>query len=90
MTLRAIQTTKPLKLWESPRVRGGTLLRVKDKLLVLTEEGELWLVRAVAEKFDLLGSVQILRAGHRSYAAYSDGIYYARDATQLVALRLRR
>jgi outer membrane protein assembly factor BamB len=90
MTLRAIQTTKPLKLWESPRVRGGTLLRVNDKLLVLTEEGELWLVRATAEKFDLLGSAQILRAGHRSYAAYSDGIYYARDATQLVALRLRR
>jgi outer membrane protein assembly factor BamB len=88
MTLRCIDLTSKSVAWESPRVRGGTLLRVKDKLLVLTEEGELWIVSTSHEKFDLLASAQILRAGHRSYAAYSDGVYFARDAEKLVAIRL--
>jgi hypothetical protein len=88
MTLRCIDLTSKSVAWESPRVRGGTLLRVKDKLLVLTEEGELWIVSTSHEKFDLLASAQILRAGHRSYAAYAHGVYFARDAEKLVALRL--
>jgi outer membrane protein assembly factor BamB len=88
MTLRCIDLTSKTNAWESTRVRGGTLLRVKDKLLVLTEEGELWIVRASSKSFDLLQSAQILKAGHRSYAAYSDGVYFARDAEKLVAIRL--
>jgi outer membrane protein assembly factor BamB len=89
MTLRAIDVTQRKVLWDSPRLPGGTVLRIKDKLLVLTEDGELWLVKAAGGKFDQLGSVQLLGAGHRSYAAYSDGIYCARDSRLLRAIRLR-
>ena len=90
MTLRCISVGEKKMCWESERVKGGTLLRVKDKLLVLTEEGELWVVRASAAKLELLASTQLLRSGHRSYAAYSDGLYFARDGAKLVALRLGR
>ena len=89
MTLRCVNVMTKAMEWESPRVRGGTILRVKDKLLALTEEGELWIVQAEGKSFDLLDSAQILKAGHRSYAAYSDGIYYARDAEKIVAYRLQ-
>jgi hypothetical protein len=88
MTLRCIDVAQKKLCWESSKLKGGTLLRVRDKLLVLTESGELWLVHATAENFHLLDSMQILRAGHRSYAAYSDGLYFARDAEKLVALQL--
>jgi outer membrane protein assembly factor BamB len=88
MTLRCIDVAQKKLCWESDKLPGGTLLRVKDKLLILTEAGELWLARATAEKFDLLDSMQILRAGHRSYAAYANGIYFARDAAKLMAFRL--
>lgn len=87
-TLRCWSTATHEVKWNSPRVRGGTLLIVKDKLVVHTESGELWIVRATSEKFDQLLSAQILRAGHRSYAAFSDGVFFARDGEKLVAVKL--
>jgi len=50
---------------------------------------KLWLVEASPKKFSLLSSAQILRAGHRSYPALANGILYARDARELVAVDLR-
>ena len=88
MTLRCLSLQDKKLKWESPEVPGGTILLIGDKLLVLTEGGELWIVKASPEKFDQLASVQILRSGHRSHAAYSDGVYYARDGQTLVAVRV--
>jgi len=90
MNLRCISLTDGKVAWEDPDgVPGGTLIAVGEKLLVITERGELWLVSASPEKFQQLSAVQILRAGHRSHAAYSNGILYARDKEHLVALKLR-
>ena len=88
MTLRCLSLKDKRITWESPRVKGGTLIRVQDKLLVLNEEGELWIVRASPDRFSLLLTTQMLRSGHRSHAAYANGILYARDASHLVALPL--
>jgi outer membrane protein assembly factor BamB len=88
-TLRCMEVGSGKKVWESSKVPGGTLVLVGDKLLVVTEQGELWIVRAAPEKFEQLATFQILRAGHRSHAAYSDGMLYARDSENLVALKLR-
>ncbi len=90
MNLRCIEIATGKVAWEDPDgVPGGTLIAVGDKLLVVTERGELWIVRATPEKFQQLAAIQILRAGHRSHAAYSDGILYARDSEHLIALKLR-
>jgi hypothetical protein len=56
---------------------------------VLTESGELWLVEESPQSFNQLASAQILRAGHRAYAALSNGIFYARDGKGMVAVDLR-
>jgi outer membrane protein assembly factor BamB len=90
MTLRCLDLASGKVAWESGRVKGGTLMLVQDKLLVTTEDGELWIVKATPAKYEQLAAVQILRAGHRSYPAYSDGVLYARDAEKLVALRLAK
>ena len=90
MKLRCINLTDGTVAWEDPdSVPGGTLIAVGDKLLVITERGELWLVRGTAEKFDQISYVQILRAGHRSHAAYSDGMLFARDTESLIGLKLK-
>ncbi len=87
--LRCVDLNEGKLKWDSPRVPGGTLLIVHDKLVCVTEQGELWIVKATPDKFDQLHISQILRAGHRSYPAYSDGVLYARDASVIVAVRLR-
>jgi outer membrane protein assembly factor BamB len=88
--LRCLEIASGKVIWEAPEgIPGGTLIAVADKLLIVTEQGELWIVRASTEKFDRLATIQITRAGHRSHAAYADGILYARDAEKLVAIKLR-
>lgn len=87
-TLRCIDIQEGKLKWDSPKVPGGTLLIVGDKLICMTEQGELWIVKASPDKFEQLISTQILRAGHRSYPAYSDGVVFARDGEKLVAVKL--
>lgn len=90
MTLRCIRVVDGKVAWEAPdRVHGGTLLLVGDKLLLHSEEGELWIFQATPDKFDLLRRAQITRAGHRSHAAFSNGVLYARDAEKMVAVKVK-
>lgn len=87
-TLRCVRADDGKVMWESARVHGGTLLLAKDTLVALTESGELWLVDAKPDVFKQIATVQILRSGHRSYPALSNGVLYARDGTGMIALDL--
>jgi len=90
MTLRCISVADGKVMWEaSDRIQGGTLVLVGDKLLMHTESGELWIFKATPDKFDLLRSTQITRAGHRSHAAFSNGLLFARDAEKMVVVRVK-
>jgi hypothetical protein len=87
-TLRSIDLTTQDKIWQSPPVPGGTLIRVGSHLLAVTEQGELWILPTTAKTFDPLHQVQILRSGHRAHLAFSDGLLFARDGQQLVAIKI--
>ena len=87
-TLRCVDLESGEVRWNSAKLPGGNLLRVADKLVVVTEQGELWILRASPERFETLHTQQIFRAGHRSHPAYSDGVLFARDGEKLVAVKL--
>lgn len=90
MKLRCVRVADGEVVWEAPdKLPGGTLQLVRDRLLIVTEQGELWVVPASPAGFDKQLVVQILRAGHRSHAAFADGVLYARDSEELVAVPLR-
>lgn len=90
MTLRCIAVADGKVAWEAPdRLQGGTLIHVGGKLLLHTESGELWIIQATPEKFQLLRSSQITRAGHRSHAAFANGLLYARDAEKMVVVKVK-
>lgn len=87
-TLRCIDLTTQEKRWQSSSVPGGTLIRAGATLLVVTEQGELWVIPTDAKTFDPLHQVQILRSGHRAHLAFADGLLFARDGQQLVAVKV--
>lgn len=87
-TLRCVELATGKVCWESPQIPGGTLLLAGDRLLVVTEQGELWVVKAAPAAFDQILTAQILRSSHRSHAAFANGVLYARDNEKLVAVRL--
>ena len=73
MTLRCISVADGKVAWEAPdRLQGGTLIVVGDKLLLHTESGELWIIQATPEKFQLLRSSHLpSRWASRAMAAWS-------------------
>ena len=90
MTMRCITVADGKVAWEAPdRLQGGTLIVVGDRLLLHAESGELWICKATPDKFDLLRSTQITRAGHRSHDAFANGLLYARDAEKMVVVRVK-
>lgn len=90
MKLRCVRLADGEVVWEAPdKLPGGTLQLVGGRLLIVTEQGELWVVPASPAGFDKALAVQILRAGHRSHAAFADGVLFARDSEELVAVPLR-
>ena len=69
---------------------AGNLIRVKDKLIVLTEDGELIVAEASPKGFRALHRQQILGTGARAHFGLANGKLFARDQRRLVCLRLEK
>lgn len=65
----------------------ASFVGMKDKILVLTDSGELRLVAADPAQFREVGRAQVCAANWCS-PAYADGKLYLRDARELVCVRL--
>jgi len=75
--------------WSAPKGAGGSLVRIGDTLLSVTDRGELVSTKAKAEAHEELARCQILRSGHRALPATDSGFFLARDGAQLICLDLR-
>lgn len=81
--------------WSEPnpgaaRYGAGTLILAGDKLVVLTDAGELVLAEASSERFRALARARVLGSEVRAHAALAAGKLYARDKTTLVCVDLAR
>jgi outer membrane protein assembly factor BamB len=86
--LRCIDAATGKINWKSPELPAGSILAADGTLVVLTEKGELLLVAARPREFKVLARGQILGAVTRAFPALANGILYARDGRQLVAVDL--
>jgi outer membrane protein assembly factor BamB len=86
--LRCIRLKDGKVMWEAPSMGAGNLIRAKDKLLVLSENGELVVAEASPAGFRALHRQQILGTGARAHFALANGRLFARDQRRLVCLRL--
>lgn len=87
-SFRAADLSTGRVLWSHERIRAGSVTRVGDRLLLLLESGELLLVAASREKFEVLARAQILARETRAFPALARGLLFARDQDTLVCLRL--
>ncbi|MEM7384999.1 MAG: PQQ-binding-like beta-propeller repeat protein [Verrucomicrobiota bacterium] len=76
--------------WQTDDFSAGTVVATKDRLLLLTEKGELVGAKVDASAFTPLFRTQILGAETRSFPALSEGVLFARDKKQIVAIDLRK
>lgn len=87
--LRCVELQTGKMRWSEERFGAGSLLVIGDKLLILTERGELMVAPASPDKFTPAVRSQILGTDLRAHPALAHGLFYARDKGTLVCLDLR-
>ena len=75
--------------WTEEEFGAGTLILAGDKLLALTEKGEVVVAPATPEGFKSTARARVLKGECRAHAALSGGFLYARDRETLVCVDLR-
>ncbi|MEO6184321.1 MAG: PQQ-binding-like beta-propeller repeat protein [Verrucomicrobiota bacterium] len=75
--------------WTQPGFgrENSSTIALGDKLLVLTDDGQLVLMAATAEKYNELGRVQVC-GKNWNFPAFADGKIYVRDAHELACYNL--
>ena len=76
--------------WSQKGFGAGTLLVAGDRLLILREDGRLFLAPASPRGFRPTAEARVLSGTVRAYPALANGRLYARDGSQLVCLDLRK
>ncbi len=87
--LRCIDAATGKVHWSQDRLGAGTVTLAKDRLLVLTEKGELIVAATRPEGFRSLARAQVLGSGTRASPALADGHLFTRDTKELVCLDVR-
>lgn len=74
--------------WSSRGYGKGSLVRLGDTLLVLSEDGEVGLVRATGESFQELARAKVLNGRCWTAPAVAAGRLYVRNGSEIVCLDL--
>jgi len=87
--LRCVELRTGKVVWTKDRFGGGTLILAGDRLLVLTDQGELIAAPASPKGFEPTARARILDGTVRAYPALAGGRFYARSEKKLVCVDLR-
>jgi outer membrane protein assembly factor BamB len=74
--------------WKGGRYGYGQLLLASGHLVVLTEEGEIVLVRATPEKLQEVARFSALEGKTWNIPAISDGLLLVRNEVEMAAFRI--
>jgi outer membrane protein assembly factor BamB len=85
--LQCISAATGEKKWTKRGFGKGSLIRVGDQLLVLSDKGMLIRVKAVAEAYTELGSYQALEGKSWTAPSFSDGKLYLRNLTEMACYK---
>ena len=88
-SLRCVELNTGKVRWSQDNFGAGTLMLAGNRLLILTEKGQLISTPATPDAFKPERRAQVLPFDSRAYPALADGLYYARSKKTLVCLDLR-
>jgi outer membrane protein assembly factor BamB len=88
--LRCVEWATGKVRWTQEDFGAGTILVAGNRLVVLTEKGELVTAPATPDGFKPLARGQILKSTCRAYPALAGRLLYARDQDTMACVDLRR
>ncbi len=91
--LRCVEAETGRVVWSKQDFGVANLNLAGDRLLALTSEGELVMIKASPKGYEELGRLKVSRNTTRALPAYSDGFVFLRDnrgdASELICVDLR-
>ena len=87
--LRCVDLKAQKVRWETDSVGAASLVRAGNRLIILTEKGELVNAVASPERFEEKSRAQVFSSDVRAFPAIADGFLYTRSKDQLLCLDLR-
>ena len=88
--LRCVELATGKVRWTEENFGAGTLMVAGDRLIILTEKGELVNAPATPQKFSPTARAAVLRSECRAHPALAGGLLYARDKDTMTCIDLRR
>lgn len=89
-SFRCVELKTQKVRWDRPRFGCGSMILAGDKIIVLTESGELLLVEATPEAYRELARAQVLTSGPcRAQIALANGRVFARDQKKLSCFEVK-
>jgi len=88
--LRCVEWATGKVRWTEENFGAGTLLLAADRLVILTEKGEVILAPAKPDAFKPTARARVLKSVCRAHPALAGGLLYARDQDTMVCVDLRR
>jgi outer membrane protein assembly factor BamB len=88
--LRCVELESGKVRWTSEQTGCGSMILAEGKLIILTEGGDLLLVRADPESYKELSRASVLTKPARSPLALANGKLYARDTKKLICWNLKK
>lgn len=85
---RCVELSTGKVRWSLNAFGSGSVLRAGERLLVLTEKGELAVFATNPAKAEELGRYQVAGNGSRAVPALADGRLYLRDRANLICLKV--
>jgi outer membrane protein assembly factor BamB len=79
--LRCVEWKTGIIKWQEPSLQLGSLMAAADKLIVLSEKGELVIAEASPERFKVLARTQVLGGRCWTVPVLSNGRIYCRNAS---------
>ena len=89
-SFRAVEFQTGKVRWSQDGVAAGSVTLAGNRLLIVTEMGELMLAAASPDGFAPIARARILPPTVRAYPAIADGMVYVRNDNTLVALDLKK
>jgi outer membrane protein assembly factor BamB len=86
--LACLEARSGQRCWKGGRYGYGQLLLAGDRIIVITEDGDLALVRATPEKFDELARFSAISGKTWNHMAISGGILLVRNESEMAAFRI--
>lgn len=87
-TLQCISLETGEKKWTKRGFGKGSLIRVNDQLLVLSDKGKLIQIKATPEAYQEMGSFQAIQGKSWTAPSYEKGKLYVRNLTEMACYDL--